>query len=218
MIKNRIKQDLQVCRTLSRKERREFIWDYYKLPIIAVSCIAAVVLLSAVFQLGRGDTAMYAVLVNADDTGDSAVFDQLLCDSGAASDGTVDVSASYTLRYDDPANTYGDTVQVLAALFGIGDLDVFIADEAVFRSYDNQGAFIDLSLFLEPALLDRQTRYTHTDESGRQTTTGIVLGPGSPIHEAGFYTGEVILGVAANAQNLDPAIAFVKALAEAYPS
>ena len=103
-------------------------------------------------------------------------------------------------------------MQVLAALFGIGDLDLFAADEAVFASYASQEAFVDLSLFLEKEDLARHERYTYPGEGGREIVAGIRLKPGSPLHRAGYYTDEVILGVAANAQNLDPAVAFVKEL------
>ena len=55
--------------------------------------------------------------------------------------------------------------------------------------------------------------YTCTTEDGNEIVAGIWLHDGSPLHEAGYYTGDVVIGVAANAQNLDPAVEFMKALA-----
>ena len=120
--------------------------------------------------------------------------------------------AGYTLRYDDYSSTDGETVQVLAALFGIGDLDLFVADEPVYSSYVAQDAFIDLSLFVEKEDLEPYDLYTYTGEEGREIVAGIWLHEGSPLHRAGYYTGDVIIGVAANAQNLDPAVDFMKTL------
>lgn len=216
-IKERIKSDIKTYKALDKDKRREFVWDYYKIPIISVICIAALVLITVIMNIGRADTVMYAVLVNADDSVESSVFDDILRESGTDMTGkTVDVAASYTLYYDDSANSYADTVQVLAALFGIGDLDVFAADEPVFKSYTDQEAFIDLSLFIERDVLDKHELYTYVSEEGREVVAGIWLKPGSPLHDAGYYTGDVIIGVAANAQNLDPAIEFIKELVKIY--
>ena len=49
----------------------------------------------------------------------------------------------------------GQTVQVLAALFGISGLDFFAADPASFERYAVLGAFADLSVLIEPALCPR---------------------------------------------------------------
>lgn len=212
-----IRRDIKTARSLDKKDRLEFVWDYYKIPITVLLSLFVLAVLTFAFRLNGAGTAMYAVLINADDTGDSAVLDGLLARSGIDTDGkTVDVAAGYTLRYDDPTNTYADTIQVLAALFGIGDLDLFAADDAVFRSYAEMDAFIDLSLFIERDVLDRHQLYTYVNGSGRQVVAGIRLSAGSPLHTAGYYDGDVWIGVAANAQNLDPAIAFMKQLTAEY--
>ncbi len=212
---DRVRQDATTLKTLEGgKKKRQFLWDYYKLPIGAVLCAAALVVLTMTLNLGRGDNVMYAVLVNASDTGEKQVFTTLLEEAGVDMAGKeVDVAASYTLLYDPTSLTDGDTVQVLAALFGIGDLDVFAADEPVFTSYAEQDAFVDLSLFIEPEDLEKHDLYTRTTEDGNEIVVGIWLHEGSPLHEAGYYTGDVVIGVAANAQNLDPAVEFMKALA-----
>lgn len=212
-----LRRDAETLKSLAPKARVQFIWDYYKIPIVAAVCVLALAVLTAAFRLSSADTIMYAVFINADDSGDREALDQLLARSGTDMAGkTIDTAASYTLYYDDPSNTYSDTIQLLAALFGIGDLDLFAADEAVFRSYAGKEAFLDLSLFIERDVLDRHRLYTYTNAEGRQVVAGILLSQGSPLHTAGFYTGDVFLGVAANAQNLDPAVAFVKQVAEEY--
>jgi len=210
-------RDAKTVRALDKGERLEFIWDYYKIPITAVLSLVILAVLTVVFRLNSANTAMYAVFINADDSGDAAVLDGLLERSGMDLEGrTIDVAASYTLYYDDPANTYADTVQVLAALFGIGDLDLFAADEAVFRAYVEKEAFIDLSLFIEADVLERHRLLTYVNEGGRQVVAGIWLSTGSPLHAAGYYDADVLIGVAANAQNLDPAIQFMKQLTQEY--
>lgn len=101
---------------------------------------------------------------------------------------------------------------MLAALFGIGDLDVFVADEAVFDSYADQDAFVDLSLFVEPEVLEAcsDALYYTENADGEQILSGIRLREGSFLHRAGYYGQEVLMGVAANAQNLDNAVTMVQ--------
>lgn len=208
-----IRQDIKTLKGLEKNRRLEFVWDYYKLPLIVLLSVAALAVLTVALNAGRSNAAVYAVLVNADDSGDSAVLTGLLEQTGEDMQGrTVDVSAGYTLRYDSYTSADGETVQVLAALFGIGDLDLFAADEAVFASYASQEAFVDLSLFIEQEDLANHALYTYEGQGGREVVAGIWLKPGSPLHRAGYYTGDVIIGVAANAQNLDPAVAWMKEL------
>ena len=208
-----LRRDRETLRLLDRKARLEMIWDYYKIPIIGLLCIIILAVLTLTIRISASGTAFYAVLINAEEDGEKAGLDALLARSGTDLNGrTIDVSANYALRYDDPANSYADTVQVLAALFGIGDLDVFAADEPVFEAYAVKDAFVDLSLFIEKQDLDRMQKYTRTGEGGRELVEGLRLSALSPLHEAGYYSGPVIIGVAANARNLDEALAFVKQL------
>ncbi len=208
-----LRRDRETLKHLNRREQLQLIWDYYKIPIIGLVCVVFLTALTLAVRLSASGTAFYAVLINAEEGGETAGLDALLARRGIPLGGrTIDVSAGYALRYDDPANGYADTVQVLAALFGIGDLDVFAADEPVFKAYADKDAFVDLNLFIEKQDLDRMELYTRTGENGREQAVGLRLSAPSPLHEAGYYTGPVILGVAANARNLDEALAFVKQL------
>lgn len=212
-LKQRLLSDVQTVKTLEKGRKWQFIWDYYKVPIITVACGFILVALTLLTNLGRGDIVMYAVLINADPEGDSNSFVQTMENSGTDMNGkTVDVAANYSLRYNSTDLSDGDTIQVLAALFGIGDLDLFVADEPVFTSYVNQEAFVDLSLFIDREYLDSHDLYTYEGEGGREIVAGIWLREGSPLHKAGYYYGDVVIGIAAGAQNLDPAVEYMKQL------
>ncbi len=206
-----LRRDLETMKKLDRRARLQMIWDYYKIPIIGLVCVLLLTALTLTIRISASGTAFYAVLVNAEESGDKAVLDALLSRSGMDLNGrTVDVSANYALRYDDPANSYADTVQVLAALFGIGDLDVFAADEPVFTAYAEKDAFVDLSLFIKKQDLDRMQQYTRPGEGGRELVMGLCLSAPSPLHDAGYYSEPIVVGVAANARNLDEALAFIR--------
>lgn len=217
-LKDRLKSDRETLRKLNQHDRLLFIWDYYKIPILGA--VSALVLLVMVFVswMGKKDVAMYAVFVNSN----AAVvqtrpelLNELLSSSGVDMDGkAIDITADLTLGADYSNDTDGQTIQILAALFGISGLDVFAAEQASFDRYAVQDAFVDLSLFAEPELYEKSgvTPYWYTGSDGHEILGGIVLHPGTVLHEAGYYHGDVVIGVASNAQHLDEAIAFVKQL------
>ena len=217
-LKDRLKADRAVYASLSKQSKGLFIWDYYKIPIIAVSAALVLGLLALFTWAGKRDVAMYAVFVNSDVSIVQTTpeqLDVLLARGGVDMDGkTIDITADLTLGRDDFQETDGQTLQILAALFGISGLDVFAAEQETFDRYAVQDAFVDLSLFLEPELYENTgcEPYWYESSEGRTILGGIVLKSGSALHEAGYYHKDVLIGVAANAQNLDAAVVFVQQL------
>ena len=167
---------------------------------------------------GREEVALYAVFVNTDvslEEPDASALNALAEAAGIPMEGkTVDLTANLTLgqTYSEAADA--QTVQVLAALFGISDLDLFAADQAVFERYAQQDAFADLSVLIDRELLAGADLYTYSVE-GKTVTGGIVLHPGSVLHRAGYYHGDVIVGAAINAEHLEEAVAMLRAMLEA---
>lgn len=214
--RNSLRQDRETLKRLEPKARIQFIWDYYRLPIIAAAVGLALLITAVGLNLGRGEVAMYAVFVNTDQTGlepDAALLDAVLEEAGTdMGKKHIDITANLYLGQD---GTYdGETIMVLAALFGISDLDLFAADEAVFRRYADQNAFADLSKLIEPELLGEHERdlYYYDTEDGQRVLGGIVLHPGSVLHRAGYYHADVVIGAAINGENLDVAVQFIRAL------
>ena len=218
--KERWNRDRQTLRSLDKKQKGIFLWDYYKVPILAVAAVLILVPMALISWASRKDVAMYAVFVNSDAAVVQTrpeILDDLLREAGVDMEGkAVDITADLTLGLTERSDTDGQTVQVLAALFGISGLDVFAADRETFDRYAVQDAFLDLSLFLEPELYENSgcTPYWYENGDGQQILGGLLLHPGSRLHEAGYYHGDVMLGVAANAENLDEAVAFAKQLAK----
>ena len=209
--KEQLRKDKQTLAGLAPRQKMLFIWDYYKLPILSLLLVAVLAGAGAAAAARSAHTAFYAVMVNANNEVQADPFTPLLEQGGVDMTGkSVDIEANYTLHYDDAAQT----LQVLAALFGIGDLDVFVADEDVFASYAKQGAFVDLGLFIPGDVLKRYKDhlYYSEDAEGNRVLSGIWLSGNSLLHEAGYYSGAVLLGVASNAQNLDNSVLMVTQL------
>lgn len=217
-LRERLEKDRAAMAGLDRQGKLLFLWDYYKLPILAAACVVALVLVTAVTSSARRPAAMYAVLVNAADAqGDREALDALLAEGGVdMADRQVDVTADLRLGWAFDESGDMQTVQVLAALFGISGLDFFAADEPVFARYADQDAFLDLSLFLDRSLLERygDDLYYYRSGDGQTVLGGVILRAGSPLHRAGYYEEDVVAGVAANAQNMEEAVIFLRQLLE----
>jgi hypothetical protein len=204
----RLRDDLIKLRGMDGPKRLAFVWDYYKLPVLS-AVLVVMLAVTALMNLDRAQTALYVVMVNANNEADGDEIRRLLTESGADTDGKdVNVETGYTLSYESPADSDIQTIQVLAALFGIGDMDVFAADEAVFKSYADKDAFVDLSLFIPADLLQAHEAglYRYANADGHEITGGIRLSHGSPLHNAGYYSGGAVIGIPASAVNLDNAI------------
>ena len=215
-LKAKIQRDKQALSQLDRNGKLLFIWDYYKIPILSVLCVLVLGLLTVLTSASSGKAAMYAVFVNtASAEGDREALDEILEQGGIALSGRhVDVTADLHLGREHDELSDAQTVQVLAALFGIKGLDFFAADEAVFEKYAQQDAFLNLALFLDADTLSRHREdlYYYENADGQTVLGGIRLHPGSPLHEAGYFLTEVTVGIACSAQNMEEALCFLKQL------
>lgn len=218
-LRERLAADRETLRRLEGKARGRFLWDYYKIPIVVLAAAVVLGAIAIASAAGHGSVALYAVFVNADRTDEgheSAALEALLERGGVDLRGKrVDLTADLWLGGDQDAGSDGQTIQILAALFGITDLDFFAADPDTFARYAAQDAFADLSKLIEPEVLNARpdadlVRYENGD--GVSVTGGVVLHAGSPLHAAGYFHGDVVIGAAANAANLDEAVALIREL------
>ncbi len=215
-LKKRLRADRQSMAELDKKGKLLFLWDYYKIPIVSILCALLLTLVTVLTSVGSGKVAMFAVFVNtASPEGNREMLEQILEDGGVPLSGRqVDVTADLHLgrSYDELSDA--QTLQVLAALFGISGLDFFAADQQTFQRYAQQDAFLDLAFFLDSEMLERHQEdlYYYENSDGQTVLGGIWLHPGSGLHEAGYFLTDVVVGVAANAQNMEEAVCFLKQL------
>jgi len=209
-------RDTKALSQLSTPEKLAFIWEYYKLPILAVlfAGLLAAMTLSSVSQ--NSNIVLKAVFVNAASAeGDSALLDDLLVQSGAAAKGG-HISINANLNVGQETNDMLDvqSVQLLGVLFTAAEVDLFAADESTFARYAAEDAFLDLTELLDARTLQAHEAdlvYFDTSEGGR-VAAGILIGQDSPLHRAGYYRSGIIAGIAARGTNRDTALSLLKAL------
>lgn len=209
-----LRREKNTLRRLHGKQLRHYIWDYYKLPIFALALLAALGLAAALYGAGDKRETLSVVLVNASPAAqEDTLFDELLVQMGGDPAAEhIAVDANYRLRFDENADEEdGYTIQALAALFGMGGMDMFVSDQAVFDAYVAKDGFEDLSMWLPPQTLEdlADRIYWCTDTNGKRVAAGVWLEDASPLRARGYYSGPALLGIAAQAEHIEEAVKLV---------
>lgn len=214
---DRIKKDKETLNSLDTKEDKLiFLWDYYKVAIISLFLVFIIIVVTIISSIGKKPVIMYAVLVNSDAQiveVNSDMFIEELNKAGVETENkTVDINDYLTLGMDNKQEDDIETLQVLNALFSITDLDIFVGYKEDFDQFIDKDAFCDLSLLIDKDLLDKHQDdlYRYNDYSGHQIVGGIILHENSPLHKAGYYHKDIIIGAASNGVYMNNAIAFIK--------
>ena len=206
------RQQLSKFTTLSQK--LTFIWDYYKALVIAVAFILIVSLISFVSNIGRENINLYVVLLNNDTLVaeyEETFFNETMSRRGIdMKNKTASVNVELSLGRGSNEAADMETMQVLTALFSISDLDVYVAPEEYFEYFAANNGFADLGVLIDAGLLEKEDLYRYDNGTENQPVQGIILHSDSPLHKAGYYHDDVIIGVVGNAANFDEAIAFLQ--------
>ena len=202
----------------STSSKLRFIWDYYKAPIIAITFVLTIRIISMLNNIGRANVNLYVVLLNNDTIFrecDESVFNDTMSRAGIdMKKKTVNVNTelSIGLSGDDGADM--ETMQVLTALFSISDLDVYVADREYFDYFAANKGFADLNVLIDKEVLAEYSDdlYYYDNKTENRPLQGIILHKDSLLHKAGYYHDDVIIGVVGNAVHFDEAVAFVQQL------
>ena len=206
----------QLFRLPDNKSRITFIWDYYKIPIIVFLSVLLLSVILLISDIGRKDASMYVVLLNNDSSlreCDSTIFDETLKKTDLDLKGkSVDVNDKLSVGQEGNEAEDVETMQILTALFTISDLDLYVADKQYFDYFLEDGGYADLSLLIDQNFLERykDDLYYWENQYGQKTLCGIILHNDSMLHKAGYYHNDVIMGVVANANNLQVAVEFIR--------
>ena len=212
----RDRQKLSEMTGLSSKIR--FLWDYYKAPIIAITLVLTIGLISVLNNIGRANVNLYVVLLNNDTIireCDESIFNDTMSRRGIdMKKKTVNVNTELSVGIGSDEAADMETMQVLTALFSISDLDVYVAPREYFDYFAANNGFADLNVLMDKNLLAEYSAdlYKYDETAANRPVQGIVLHKGSPLHKAGYYHGDVIIGVVKNAVHFDEAVTFLQQL------
>ena len=208
-LKYSIKRDLENLKALPPKKRWGFIWEYYKMTICVCVLIILFLAVGLITLSSNRQSDLYVVLINSME-GNPAVFSEQMQKGSKKEAEKIDVER-YTLDLSGSNSADATTIQVLAALFSMGNMDVFVSDPEVFERYASEGGFVDLSTWIDTENWTHSTNTLHyTEVNGKSIPIGIELSADSLLHQSGYYEGTAIIGVVANAVHLDAALVLLK--------
>ena len=143
---------------LNFNQKVQYIWDYYKIPIIAVIIVIAVAASFVHDITSQKHTALSVVCVNvaggADTDGDSLFGDVLKSSGYDTSKNEISVNTNINISLDSNGLDY-QNMAVLAAHFSAHDYNICFMDDKTFDHYAESGTFCDLRDYLEDETLEK---------------------------------------------------------------
>lgn len=160
IMKNPFQGDLKKLKGMTLKGKADYIWEYYKMPIIII-IIAAIIIVSFVkAQLNHNPNAIqvYTVDITTPDAEVSeaalqeAFTNYLKLDSGAKKPLTID--SSITLAQGEDSYMTAMMQQKFSAVAASNSIDVMLAPEELVTYYTALGLFGDLEQMLPADLFN----------------------------------------------------------------
>lgn len=213
------------------KERLQYIWDYYKIPILSATIVVLIAVSILHSILSRRDASLYLAPINI--VSDAYSDGQLKDDFPGGK--TVEIYSGLYLTADPASEfhqySYASRIKLLGAI-NDEKLDIVLMNQEAFDSFSANGYLLDLSEFLakypaedlsfiQPYLIDNTVilEDNHTDvllddsipyqAKMRSAPFGLSLSPTAFYQNAGF-SDPLYLGVIANSPRLDVVIAYME--------
>ena len=175
-------QQKKAFATMTPREKLAYCWDYYKVHTIAAVIVVVFVISFINSYRSNKPFAFYAILLNADTSGDHAVtaaaWDEAFMEYAGIDpeayqvniDTSVSISADGGSQYD-VANR-----QKMAAMMQAGDIHAIVADTETFEGYARLEYFYDLNtVFTKEELAPYADLLYYTDGAAFDEDTGDTL-------------------------------------------
>lgn len=222
------------------RKKIQYIWDYYKFPLVVLCIFLYVIGYFLYGHFTRKDTILYTALVNV--SASESLTRQLSTNfiPYIKEDSSKKELQLYTGLYltDDENNpnheyTYASRMKILASIDG-EQLDVVLMNKESFDAFSQNGYLYNLEELLSneyPALYEKWKPYLVTntiileDNSTdvqldssisyqavtEEAPTGLAISQTGLLHDAGF-SDTVYLGIVANTPRVDTAVHYIQYL------
>lgn len=152
-------KEKKVFQSLSAKAKLQYIWDYYKFPILGTAAAVGIVIFLLHHFLTYRDPLLNVIMINCNApygaTEDG--FYGFMEKYGYSSDKNNYISLTATMQFRDGADyteSYNDHY-LLTTKVAAGNQDLFFGTGEVFLRYAEDGALVDLSTVLSEELLEK---------------------------------------------------------------
>lgn len=237
-IKDEIKKESLKLKDMPPKKKAEYIWEYYKIPIIIVIA-AAVFLITFIrdYRINKRPYYIDAIAINSDlaYSADNYLLDDFVKYAGVDTD-VYNIAVDTSIYIDEEKfdqMTMANSQKVMA-LFAAGELDVILGPDSIMDNYGRMESFMDLSPVLTGDLTKKledagyevyyATAYEEDDEGNqvpvRTYAAGIYLDKSAylaSLEEGAFRTAmgsgkRPVFAIAARSQRVENAMKFLSML------
>lgn len=204
-------------KTMNRKEKAEFIVEYYGINIVVAVVLISVAIGLVVHFACKKENVLSVYVVNTtqgDCPGDdSAFYADFLKRNGVNPDKVdISISANLSVSVDAQDSASQTNIQMIQTQLMANSVDVFFAHEDFFKSLGEFEYLADLNDYLPADVLKKYKDdlvYIKGLDSGKTYPVGIRLKNNKWIKKTGWYKDEVVVGIADNAKDGDLATALV---------
>lgn len=207
-------KQIEQFKNLSPGKKLEFIWDYYRFAILAVICVAIILVSALVSAITYREPVLKLIMVNSLTMQDDPEggFQEFLEAYGYPSEDSVENHQIYVSDSD----TQGfQGFQVLAAEIGAGGRDILMGSPELITSYGQAGALKDLSALLPEDVLEQcADSLVYSDEEGKteRYPCAVLLTDNRWLTENQYYFGACCVGILQRGDNPEAAVQFLQFL------
>ncbi|MDD6797893.1 MAG: hypothetical protein PUE71_06360 [Clostridia bacterium] len=220
-VKEDIAEEKERLGKMTWEQKKEHIWEYYKIPIISIIVlIAAIIGIIYMYKLNDYENVFYTVVIDGSMEGMSAKEDALTKEFTEylgidGKDERVYFDNNYTLTYinsidQDP---YISAEKIMTQI-ATGSIDGIIAEKAQINGFskDDQSAYMDLSLCLTEeefkAIEDHIIYYTLKD--GTKVPNAVDLSDTRIVTQMGLTVKEPCFGIIISAPHTENGVEFIR--------
>lgn len=216
-LKQEAREEREKLKNMSLKDKLWYIWEYYKVHIIGVVVVLAVVIsVSTTMYNNRFDTALYCVVVNnrtSEPGNETQVLEELREYLGLSDIREIVYDSSMFVSYGD--NSMSElsyaTMAKISALVASRDLDVMISDSENIDHYSLLGGVSDLEQVLPPDLYEqlKDRMYYAADENGVTHACAVSLEGTKFAEDMNLVMDPPLISLFSNSEHIDNGIALL---------
>jgi hypothetical protein len=197
-------------KSMSRKEKIQYIWDYYKLHIISVIIVIAVIASFIHGQLTKIDYVVNVTIIgNAINESKKEEVEKKFT-SLVVKEGERRKQALIDVIATDKSELSYEMMQKFVVRIAAGEIDVVILDKGFFDSFVKQDMFIPLESISKINLSDIKQNKIEASGSTNKAVYAISVEGNKELEAIGYNTKNKVLGIIASSKNKDNGIKVFK--------
>ena len=203
-----IKQELEKIKGMPIKKVLNYIWDYYKIPLISISILIGLIgYFMSIFLRPVQETAGAVAFVNFyEDITENSSFYQTFMEQYKEMpiESTLIFDNHYFFNLEKEADYKNSYYQKLTAYLEAGTVDVVICEEENLMGIAKSGRFLDLSdERVEKIYREYQKQIVYLSFEGEKIPIGIDVSDSPVLTGVNGYQKKCYLAISSNASHLE---------------